>query len=301
MSRAPDDVYAQPRRLGTSDPKRSCEFSHATHMIVNTVKHLTKSKYCAGLQCPKRLWLVVNDRELAGEIDPATQARFDLGSEIGERAHSLFPEGVLVNERPWQHEKAIVRTQELMADASVPAIFEAAFEYGGVRIRVDILERLGSNQWGLREVKMSGSVKEEHLPDVAVQHYVLEGSGLRVTSAELVHVNTAYVRGNGEIDWGHFFAREELIGEVQAERDRVEEQVRAFHEVVALDEAPDVRPGKHCGSPYPCDFIEHCHAGLPDDWVAKLPYANGARVDALLDAGYVSISDVPLGLELSKY
>jgi len=35
-----------------------------------------------------------------------------------------------------------VRTAALMADTHVPAIFEAAFEYDGIRIRVDMLERL---------------------------------------------------------------------------------------------------------------------------------------------------------------
>ena len=30
----------------------------------------------------------------------------------------------------------------LMDDKSIPAIFEAAFEYDGIRIRVDVLERL---------------------------------------------------------------------------------------------------------------------------------------------------------------
>ena len=47
--------------------------------------------------------------------------------------------------------KAVTRTAALMADRSVPAIFEAAFEHSGVRIRVDILERLLRGYWGLRE------------------------------------------------------------------------------------------------------------------------------------------------------
>ena len=44
-----------------------------------------------------------------------------------------------------------------------------------VRTRVDILERLNDGRWNLIEVKSSTSVKEVHLPDVAIQYYVLHG------------------------------------------------------------------------------------------------------------------------------
>jgi hypothetical protein len=110
---------------------------------------LTKSRYTAGLQCLRRLWLNVHepdDRE-----EPQSGSLEDIGLKIGRMAHSLFPGGVLVEEAPWEHAKAVTRTAALMADRSVPAIFEAAFEHSGVRIRVDILERLLRGYWGLRE------------------------------------------------------------------------------------------------------------------------------------------------------
>ena len=50
-----------------------------------------------------------------------------MGHEIGRHAHKLFPGGVLVAEEPWQHAQAVARTAALMADAVVPAVFEAAF------------------------------------------------------------------------------------------------------------------------------------------------------------------------------
>ena len=43
------------------------------------------------------------------------------------------------------------------------------------RIRVDIMERLGDNIWGLREVKSSSRVKRSYVNDVGVQLYVLKG------------------------------------------------------------------------------------------------------------------------------
>ena len=90
-------------------------------------QHLTKSRYIAGLQCPRRLWLVVHDP--APYEDPAPGSPMDIGQQIGTKAHLLFPGGVLIAEEPWQHAEAVARTASLMNDARVSAIFEAAFEY----------------------------------------------------------------------------------------------------------------------------------------------------------------------------
>src|SRR5262249_10381333 len=126
--------------------------------------YLTKSRYTAGLQCLRRLWL--NAHEPVGCEVPELGSAEAVGLEIGWMAHRLFPGGVLDEEAPWEHAKAVTRTATLMADRSVPAIFEAAFEHSGVRVRVDILERLPRGYWGMREVKSSGEVKEHHYDDV---------------------------------------------------------------------------------------------------------------------------------------
>jgi hypothetical protein len=60
---------------------------------------------------------------------------------------------------------------------------------------VDVLERLANGAWGLREVKSSSGLKDHYLDDLALQTYVLQGAGVAVSSTELPHVNTDYVRG----------------------------------------------------------------------------------------------------------
>jgi hypothetical protein len=67
-----------------------------------------------------------------------------------------------------------------MGDHSVPAIFEAAFVYGDIRVRVDVMERLASGRWGLREVKSSSGLKDHYLNDIALQAYVVRGAGVAV-------------------------------------------------------------------------------------------------------------------------
>ena len=59
---------------------------------------LSKSKYLAGLQCQKRLWLSCREPSLRAEPDAGTLAMLEMGDEVGERAHLLFPGGVLVAE-----------------------------------------------------------------------------------------------------------------------------------------------------------------------------------------------------------
>jgi hypothetical protein len=86
--------------------------------------HLTKSRYIAGLQCPRRLWLVVHEPQPYEE--PAPGFPLDIGQVIGRKGRLLFPNGVLVTEAPWEHAEAVARTAALMDDAGVPAIFEAA-------------------------------------------------------------------------------------------------------------------------------------------------------------------------------
>ena len=155
-------------------------------------QHLTKSRYIAGLQCLRRLWLI--DHEPAQYEEPAPGTPLDIGRDIGRKAHLLFPGGLLVDEPPWCHAQAVSRTAALMRDEHVPGIFEAAFEYDNIRIRVDVLERLAQGTWGLREVKSSGGPKDHYYDDIALQAFVLEGTGVAVSSIELLHVNTAYAR-----------------------------------------------------------------------------------------------------------
>ncbi len=60
--------------------------------------YLTKSRYLKGLQCPKLLWLSVNEPEAAGEPDEETEHRFAVGMKIGVLARDRFPKGVLIAE-----------------------------------------------------------------------------------------------------------------------------------------------------------------------------------------------------------
>ena len=158
---------------------------------MNKIK-LSKSRYVAGVQCLKRLYLQVHQPELAVQPDAAAEAIIQQGREVGLIARELFPGGVEVRSDGGLDE-AIRATRELVANREIPAIFEGAFEDGGVLVRVDVLHRRADGRLRLIEVKSSASLKEEHLDDVAIQYRVLSRCGLDVGSCCLAHVNRSFV------------------------------------------------------------------------------------------------------------
>jgi hypothetical protein len=238
-------------------------------------QHLTKSRYIAGLQCPRRLWLLVH--EPRPYEAPAPGSLMDIGQEVGQKAHLLFPGGVLIDEEPWQHTEASARTTALMSNAGVPAIFEAAFEHENIRIRVDVLERLANGDWGLREAKSSSGLKDHYLDDIALQTYVLRGAGVAISSTELLHVNTDYVRGPGSISWTEFFTRLNVGETIAARLVDLPASLSAMRDCLRTIDLPAAEPGSHCGSPYTCEFWDRCTSNKPADWIGYFPRLSEAR------------------------
>ena len=144
-----------------------------------------------------------------------------MGIEVGIKGRLLWPGGVLVEDiKHRDYDQAVRGTKALIADPTVPAIFEATMVYDGVLVRVDALERLSDGRWRLNEVKSSTRIKDEHLEDLALQTYVIAGNGLELADAHLVHINDNYIRDK-EIDWNGLFSREDVTvaeWEVSVER-----------------------------------------------------------------------------------
>jgi hypothetical protein len=260
-------------------------------------QHLTKSRYIAGLQCLRRLWLVVNE-PLPYE-EPAPGSPMEMGHKVGRKAQLLFPGGVQIKEKPWQHAQAVVQTAAIMRDARVPALFEAAFEYTNVRIRADVLERLPDGTWGLREVKSSSGLKDHYLDDMALQLYVLEGAGIAINSVELIHANTNYVRGSTGIDWAGFFTRSDVGDAVRARLIDLPTRLPEMRDSLGRIELPAAEPGSQCRSPYPCEFWVRCTAEKPADWIGYFPRLSQANAADLKARGIDSISAIPMDFPLT--
>ena len=165
---------------------------------------LSKSRFQTGLQCPKALWLSTHARDLADPTPDTQQHIFDTGNAVGELARERFAGGVLVAEDYTQSAQALETTRRLLEDPP-SAIFEAALEHGGVFVRPDVLVRVGENLWDLYEVKSGTRVKDVNITDVAVQMWVLEGAGLPIRRAHLMHLDNTYVYEGGDYDLERLF------------------------------------------------------------------------------------------------
>jgi len=270
----------------------------ATHMVNPLfVPRLSKSKFLAGLQCHKRVYLEVHHPQWASPADPSLQAVLDMGTEIGAMARSLFPGGLLIEESYRQRDAALAHTASVLADPAISALFEGAFEHDGVLVRVDILDRVEGTDgvppsWRLIEVKSSSRVKDVHLEDLAIQSEVLKGAGLTLSSICLMHINTDYMYEGGDIDLHQLFAIRDVTEAVAVRRAEVPARVAAMKSTLLQSAPPMIEPGSHCHSPYECPFWNHCTKDKPDRWIFHLPGSKQV-VRHLVEQGITTIDEIP--------
>ena len=154
-------------------------------------KLFTKSAFKIALECPRKLYYYRNPDKYANADaeDEFLQALAEGGFQVGELAKiycGVPPENDI---EELGYDSALRRTRELMQQEQVN-IAEAAFRYGNLFVRVDVLQRDGDHielievkakSWDPEEdtflgKKPEGSVKNDIRPyvyDVAFQKYVV--------------------------------------------------------------------------------------------------------------------------------
>ena len=135
------------------------------------------------------------------------------------------------------------RTEELVNNPRIPAIFEATLKFENVLVRIDILERIAGDCWRLIEVKASTRTKDVHLddhrrhrglpqrpararrraPDPRADRLGHEPAGILrqrldtlLEGIALMHLNRAYVYEGGEVALDRLFVQQDLTVAVLA-------------------------------------------------------------------------------------
>ena len=118
----------------------------------------------------------------------------------------------------------------------------------------------------LVEVKSSTGVKPEHIPDVAIQLYVLQNLGVPINNAYLMHINNRYVYPGGDYNLEELFTMGDVTAQAQRSvSDGVPGDLARMWEALQREAPPDIETGKHCTSPYLCPFFGNCHhSGVGD-------------------------------------
>jgi len=142
-------------------------------------------------------------------------------------------------------------------------------------------------------VKSTGSLKEQHFSDAAVQAYAVEGSGLTVRSVNIVHLNTTYVYAGGQYDLAQLFTVADVTAQARAFMPSVPDTLRLLQAVLEGPE-PDILIGSRCSTPYDCDYAGYCRAFLPDRYpITELPRLQERQLHDLLRQGITCILDIP--------
>ena len=224
---------------------------------------LSKSKYCAFVQCPKNLWLGVNKPELAVS-DASAESRMEEGNVIGDLAMQIFGEYVEVTafkpDGKLDLSKMIADTKDLM-NKKAPVICEASFSYNGDYCAVDILKREGDG-YAIYEVKSSSEAKDVYITDISYQKYVLLNCDVNVTGTYLVLINKDYVF-DGELKPGELFKIVDVSSAVEEKIGGVKANVLEANRVLSEKDEPSVDISIACDEPYPCAFWQYCTKHLP--------------------------------------
>lgn len=162
------------------------------------MRYLTKTRYKLGIECPTKLFYT-GKKEYPDQRqeDAFLAALAEGGFQVGELARQYYPGGV--NIETLDYDEAAATTMNLMKKNKV-VMYEPAFRFGNLFIRVDVLVKNGQ-KLRLIEVKSKSYDSEEdnnfltkvgrissawepYLQDVAFQKYVLENAcpGYTVTS-----------------------------------------------------------------------------------------------------------------------
>src|SRR5256714_288574 len=250
------------------------------------VYRLSKSRFTSGLQCHKKLWWEVHEPD-AIELQPdkVLQDLFDQGRQVGEAARKRYAGGVLIDLPHHARAERVAATQQAL-DAGAPAIFEATFIAENTFVAIDVLQKEGDG-YRVTEVKSSTSQKDEHIPDVAVQARVAAACGVKITAADVLHLNKEFRHP----DSGDLFARTDVTGAVAAFLPQVPDEIARQREMLA-GPLPDVPIGAQCFEPRECPFIGRCWPHGPEH-IGHLAGVGPKKTVAYLQRGITAISDLP--------
>jgi hypothetical protein len=265
---------------------------------------LSKTLYVKGKNCEKLLWLNKHNKAVLTPPNADTKARLDQGNAVGGLACSLFPGGREIPFDGKTFNQKIALTREWLR-MDIETIFEATFEFDGVLVMVDCLDRSSGGGWFIvHEVKSSTHVKDSYVQDAALQFYVLRNLGYFVYKIYITILNADYIRGD-DLDVEQMFTHVDVTDDVIALQDDIPYYLDRFREILENTNEPDVDIGAHCKKPYPCDAIDYCwkqQRSIPEYSVFNVfPMGRGSKAIQLYQDGVIAVENIPDDMNLTAY
>ncbi|MBN2286616.1 MAG: DUF2779 domain-containing protein [Tissierellales bacterium] len=175
-------------------------------------------------------------------------------------------------------------------------IFEAAFLKDDIFVRCDILKRNECGSWDIIEVKSSTKIKDEHLPDVAIQKYVVERCDFEIGQVSLMLINSkdCYFP-----DLSNLFILFDVSGEIQDSYNEISGNLTIMKSTLEKTDEPINSIGDHCSNPTECPFKDYCWKDVPKQSIFTIPRLHKTKKKELIKAGILDIIHIPVDFKLS--
>jgi CRISPR/Cas system-associated exonuclease Cas4 (RecB family) len=277
--------------------------------------YLSKSLLNSFRQCPRRLWLELQDNRARREGRPAIAQkqysadalkRFAEGHVVGRIAQAMWPSGVDIESAVLKNSKEKKRdlneskrlTQQVIEQGR--PLFEATFEHDALLIQADVMLP-ARDGWQMLEVKSSSSPKAYHYADLATQAWVAEQSGIALSRVGLLLVNKSFALEHAGNYTGFLQIHEdqELQESVREHKQAMPSTVSAARDMALQHQEPTQHePGEQCTDPFECPYQAHCakpESGPMADQVPIRFYRDtgGEKAQQLIQRGYSDFRLVP--------
>ncbi len=247
---------------------------------------ITKSLYCSLLSCDRYAWLSRHKPEKY--IEKKQEDVLQNGKEVGELARNLFGDYDLI-EFNKNINTMIDETQESV-ERGTHIIAEASFRFENAFCSVDILKN-DIDGVEVYEVKSSTEIQDIYLDDVAFQVYILRHLGYRVKKANIVYLNSEYVR-HGDLELDKLFVIEDITELIKPREALVKDNITRILNNLNNKEEIENDIDSYCFKPYECPFIEYCMKDLPKPNVFDIRRMKITDKLLLYKAGKISFEDL---------
>ncbi len=255
------------------------------------MKNITKSIFLNAVACPTLGWLLRNQKiDTTQNLTLSQKFRMEQGLDIGKRARTIFPKGILVDD--WNVDSAAKKTAELMNKPEVSTIFEATFLDDPFVAKADVLQREGES-WHLIEVKSGVNDKAEYVDDLAYTCMVASRCGAPISGKSLLLVSKDYRLGMGN---DALFKEIEHTSDVEAKAALFEGIRRQIDEKTGSETQPTPSLRFECKS---CDLFDECVGKGVKNHIFEIPRLSQSKFKSLTEEGISSIEQIPKEFELT--
>lgn len=232
--------------------------------------------------CLTKAWFIAHETE-SSPLSAYDQFIIDEGIEIHNRAHTLFPKGVLV---AGGNKTAAQQTAKLLKDPSVSTLFEATFVISGGVTRADIIKKTPTG-WHLLEVKSGLDPQKEYIDDLSYTTMICIQAGLPIKRCSLLLLSRDYQYGEPAHS---LFKEYDCTEQVLNQAIEFWEWYKQQNDLVLSGAKPHPEFKWECKG---CEYLENCFKELPAYSVFDLPRLHHTKFCQLRDMGVTHISKIP--------